>query len=416
MSKEKIIVGLDVGTSNVRTVVAKVNFEEGKPQILGVGEVPSFGLRRGVVVDIEETVKSIEQSIRQAEQASGLPIKEVYVSLGGDHLTCQLKKGVVAVSRADNEISEEDVQRAIEAVSNVASAPNREIIHIIPRCFNVDNQSGIKDPVGMTGIRLEVESLLVEAATPFVKNLTKCINEAGLEIMELVAAPLAAARAVLNKRQRELGVLALDLGGGTANMTVFEEGDIIYLYVLPIGSAHITSDLAIGLRSSLDVAERVKLEYGSALIEEISKKEMIDLSKLGLDGEGVVPRRQVVQIIEARLSEILELTNKNLKKIGRQGLLPAGVVLLGGGAKTPGLVDLVKKELRLPAQIGFPLEVGGLVDQVDDPAFATALGLVFWGMDMEGKEKQRQFSFRNKFNFLKFPFSKAKQWLQEFLP
>ncbi len=414
MAKETVIVGLDVGTCSIRAVVAKARADQSKLQIIGVGQAPSFGLRKGVVIDIEETVKNIGQAISAAERSGGLSIERVYVSLSGSHIVPKISKGVVAVSRADSEVSQEDVSRAVSAASAISISQNREILHVLPRGFLVDSQNGIKDPVGMTGVRLEVDALIIEGATPFIKNLTKCISEAGLEIEELVLASLAASRAALSKRQKELGVLSLDLGGGTASLTVFEEGDIIHSCVLPVGSSHITNDIAIGLRGSIELAEKVKLEYGSALSSEINKKDTIDLSKLGLEEKAVIPRVQVAEIIEARLSEIFELVNEELKKIDRQGLLPAGVVLLGGGAKMPGLVDLAKEELKLPAQVGFPLELEGVIDEVDDPAFATAVGLVLWGMDNRIRVASQGVSFPQL--SITPTISKIKNWLKGFLP
>lgn len=415
MAKDQIITGLDVGTCCVRTVVAKIRADQSKPQIIGVGEAPSFGLRRGIVVDIEEAVKSIVQSVQEAEKTSGLAIERAFISLSGNHITTRVNKGVVAVSRADGEVSKEDVGRAISAASAISIPANRENIHVIPRSFSIDNQINIKDPVGMTGIRLEVDALLIEGATPYIKNLIKCVNEAGLEIEKLVLAPLAASRAALTKRQKELGVLALDLGGGTAGLTVFEEGDIIHSCILPVGSSHITSDIAIGLRSDIDLAERIKLEYGTALVSEINRKDNIDLAKVGFEEEGVIPRFQVAEIIEARACEILELVNKELKAIDRQGLLPAGVVLLGGGAKMNGLVDLVKQELKLPAQVGFPLELEGIAEQTDDPSFATAIGLILWSMDEQEKEKKHGIALA-RFSSLGPVTGKIKGWFKEFLP
>jgi cell division protein FtsA len=414
MPKENIIVGLDVGTCYIRTVVAKINPEQSKPQIIGIGKAPSFGLRRGAVVDIDEVVKNISQSVQEAERNSGLSIERTLVSLSGNHIAPKISKGVVAVSRADGEVSKEDVKRAIGAAAAISVPQNREILHTIPRSFTVDNQGGIKEPVGMNGVRLEVDALIIEGAVPFVRNLKKCVEEAGLEIEEMVLAPLAASRAALSKRQKELGVLSLDLGGGTVGLTVFEEGEILHSYVLPIGSSHITNDIAIGIRSDIDLAEKVKLEYGSALASEINKKDIIDLSKLSAEEKGVIPRAEMVNIIEARLCEILELVNKELKKIERQGLLPAGAVLLGGGAKIPGLVDLAKRELRLPVQIGFPLETEGVIDEIDDPSFATAIGLILWDMDKRLKSGVKGIPLSG------IPFgatvNKFKGWFQNFLP
>jgi len=414
MAKETIIVGLDVGTCFIRTAVAKIRADQSKPQIIGIGQAPSFGLRKGVVVDIEEAVKSIGQSIQEAERSSGVSIERVIVSLSGNHITSKPSKGVIAVSRADGEISKEDTDRVIDSALAISVSQNREVVHNVPRSFSVDDQIGIKDPIGMNGLRLEVDTLIIEGSSPFIKNLNKCISEAGLEIEDIVLSPLAASRAALSKRQKELGVLALDLGGGTVGLTVFEEGEILHSCVLPIGSSHITSDIAIGLRGSIDLAEKVKLEYGSALSYEINKKDVIDLSKLGLEEKGIIPRIEVVQIIEARLSEILELANKELKMIDRQGLLPAGVVLLGGGAKIQGLVDLTKETLKLPVQVGFPLELEGVVDEINDPAFATVIGLILWSLDKNIHGARRgvslpQFSVNS-------TAGKIKGWMRGFLP
>jgi len=414
MPRETIIAGLDVGTCFIRTVVAKMRADQSKPQILGIGQAPSFGLRKGVVVDIEETVKNISESVQEAERSSGLSIDRVVVSLSGNHITPRVSKGVIAVSRADTEVSKEDVERAMGAASAVSIQPNREIVHVIPRSFLVDEQEGVKDPVGMSGVRLEVDALIIEGSTPFIKNLTKCITETGLEVEDMVLAPLAASRAALSKRQKELGVLVLDLGGGTAGLTVFEEGEVVHSCVLPVGSSHITNDIAIGLRSDIDLAEKVKLEYGSALLSEINKKDTIDLAKLGSRETGIISRAQVVEIVEARLSEILELANKELKKIDRQGLLPAGVVLLGGGSKVPGLVDLAKEELKLPVQVGFPSEMDGIVDEIEDPSFATAIGLILWNMDSQAKSGGQGISLPD-FS-VGSTVGKLKRWFRGFLP
>lgn len=411
MSRDNIICGLDIGTSNIRAVIAQIRFDQEKPQIFGVGQAPSFGLRRGIVVDIAETASGIKRAIEEAEKAANVSIESAIINIGGNHITCRFSKGVVAVSRADGEISDEDKERAIKAAKTIPIPQNRELLHVIPRHFAVDEEKFIKDPVGMSGVRLEADALLIEGSTPFIKNLTKCLHEAEIGIDNLVLSNLASAQAVLSKRQKELGVLVLDLGGGTTGFTVFEEGDILHTCVLPIGGSHITNDLAIGLRTSVDVAEKLKIEYGSALPEEISKKEVINLAKLeGEDEE--VPRKYIAEIIQARLGEIFDLANRELKKIDRQGLLPSGVVLVGGGAKIPGVVEMAKQELKLPMQVGFPVNIEGILNRIDDPSFATVIGLVLWGAKGTGYKGPRRSSFSG---FGKF-FSKVQKWLKAFTP
>jgi cell division protein FtsA len=417
MPKNNIIAALDIGTNKVRAVVASTKGkEETKPRIIGVGESNSSGMRRGVVVDIEEMTKSIRRAIDQAERSGGVSIERAHVTIGGSHIKAKGSKGIVAVSRADEEVSEDDVLRAISNASAVSLDPNREVIHVIPREFNIDGQGGIQDPRGMTGVRLEVDALIVEGLTPYIKNLRKCLESAKVQIEELVLNVLAASQAVLSKRQKELGVLVLDLGGGTVGMTVYEETKLVHIHVLPVGSVHITNDIAIGLRSSIEVAEKVKLNYGSCLSGDVSKKDTIDLSKIDEKEEGVASRREVAKIIEARIEEIFSLVNKELKKIDRERLLPSGVVLVGGGSKIPGIIDLAKDKLKLPVQLGYPQGIGGLVDKVDDPTFATAIGLIFWALEMRGeKEEGRLFSPGKVPSSVK-TVSKIKRWFRNFLP
>lgn len=412
MPKEKIIVGLDVGTCNIRVAVAQIR-EKALPQILGVGQAASAGIRKGVVVDIEETVKNIKEAIQMAERISGVKIEDVFVSIGGSHISCRSSRGVIAVSRADGEISQEDKERVISAAKAVSLQPNREILHVLPRRFVVDGQGTIKEPVGMQGVRLEVDALIVEGSTPFIKNLIKCVREADLDENGLLLSPLADSRAVLSKKQKELGVLLLDFGGGTSGLAVFEEGDIIHCQILPVGSMHITNDIAIGLRVSIETAEKIKLEYGSVLPDTIGKKEMIDLTKLG-ESEGQVSRCQVVEIIEARVSEILDLVNKELKKIDRAGLLPAGVVLVGGGAKLTGLVELTKEKLKLPVQVGMPDGLEGVAEQINDSSLATVCGLILSALSDEIKpESEHPFAGLSQVGPT---VNKIKKWLKGFLP
>ncbi|MSU75933.1 cell division protein FtsA [Patescibacteria group bacterium] len=394
MASEHIVVGLDVGTQFVRTVVGQRVEDEPEPLILGVGLTPSAGLRRGIVVDVEETVKAITAAIEEAERISGVSVGNAFVNISGNHIESQNSRGVVAVSRADSEIGAEDVARAIEAAKAVAVPANKEIIHVLPREYIVDGQEGIKDPIGMNGIRLEVEAHVISAASPQIKNVTKCVYQSGVEVDDLVFSGLTSSRGVLSRRQKELGVIQLDIGAGVTDLTIYEEGDVLHSAVIPVGGSHLTNDLAIGLRTDTDIAERVKLEYGSAVPKDIKSKESVDLASLARGDEHQVSKKLIAEIIEARIAEILALVQKELKKIDRDGKLPAGVVLTGGTAKLPGLVDATKNILGLPAQVGFPSELKGMAEKIDDPSFATSIGLMLWGFD-QGESNRTSKRFGN---------------------
>lgn len=393
--KDYLISGLDIGSSNIRLAVAQKAKNSSKIEILTTAAFPSSGIRKGVIMDIQEVVRGTRAVLEEGERASGKVIDHVYVGIGGSHILTTKSRGVVAISRADGEISREDIARVISGAEAISLPRNREIIHVVPQEFIIDGERGIKDPLGMHGIRLEVEALIIHGSTPFLKNFNKCFEEAELNIDCSVISPLSSSRSVLSRRQKELGVAMLDIGGGTTGMAVFEEGDLLHTAILPIGSSNITNDIAIGLRIDTDIAERIKIEYGSALSSEISKTEKIEFSKLGSKEEGEFSRREVAGIIEARLGEIFDLVNRELNKIGRANLLPGGAVITGGGAKLPFLVDLAKRVLKLPCQIGFPqeLEFEGIIDRINDPSFASVAGLVLWGKDaLEGGGGRKPFS------------------------
>lgn len=417
---EDAIVGIDIGSSTVRVVVGRVQETEESPEqlhIVGVGSAPAAGMRRGVIVDIEEAVSSISAALESAERTSGLPIERAFVSASGSHITSQTSKGVIAVSRADNEIAEEDIQRVVDAASTVSVPPNQEILHVVPQRYAVDTQDNIKDPVGMSGIRLEVEATIISGASAYIKNLTKCVARAGVEVEGVVISPMAAGMSVLTKRQKELGVALVDIGAGTTSVIVYEESDMLHTAVIPVGGGHVTNDLAIGLRTSIDVAEQVKLQYGACNPADIKEKSQVDLRKMGADEEEVVSRRHVAEIIEARMSEVLELVNAELKSIGRQGQLPGGIVIVGGGAKLPGLVDLAKKELALPVQIGFPEALPGLAEAVDDPSCAVAQGLVLWGYKHQAQPVSgASRRFRPSMSSMSDSVGKLKERFKAFLP
>lgn len=380
MAKQEVVVGLDIGTTKVAVCVG--GYKEGLIEIRGVAKANNSGLRRGMVVDIEDTVSAISAVLEEAERMSGTAITSAFVGIGGAHINSTNSKGVIAVSRADGEITEEDLKRVIEAARAVAMPPNQEILHVIPKSYLVDGQSGIKDPIGMVGVRLEVETQVVGGSIAAIKNLVKCVNQAGLEIDGMVFSPLATAKALLSKKQKEMGVILIDFGAGTTGLAIFEEGDLIHSNILPVGSMHITNDIAIGLRISLDAAEKIKLKYATALSEKVKETETINLANFDPKEEEKVSKKYIAEIVDARLDEIFSMIKNELKKIGKDGMLPAGVIFTGGGAKLEGLIEYSKENLRLPAQIGYPmLEISGMVDKLDNPIYTTSVGLMLWGLE-----------------------------------
>lgn len=386
-----LISGLDIGSSAVRLVVGQLvsseqTEHETELHILGAAEVPSSGVQKGIITSIEDVVSSISACLESAERMVGVPINSLWVGISGLHIISQNSKGVVAVSKADSEISEEDVARAIEASRAIATPLNYEVLHVIPKSFSIDGQGTVKDPVGMTGIRLEVDAQIILGSASQIKNLTKAVYRTGQDIEDLVLSILATAEAVVTPRQKEIGVLVVNIGVSTTSIAVFEEGEILHTAIIPLGSEHITKDIALGLRTSIDIAESVKLEHGDCTPGLVSKREEIDLYELGAPEHEIVKRQYVSEIIEARAEEILQKINQELTRIKRSGLLPAGAVLTGGGAKLTGLVELSKKQLRLPTILGYPLNVVSVTDKVNDLGFATAVGLVKWGATMHSHD------------------------------
>ncbi len=380
-TQSDIITGLDIGSSSVRAVVGQRSAPgSGREsiQIIGAAETPSAGVSKGIITSIEDAISSVSTCLEKVERMTGVQIDRAFIGISGSHVVSQESKGVVAVSRSDGEIREEDVERALEAARTVATPLNYEILHVLPKSFIVDGQSGIKDPVGMTGIRLEVDAQIIQSLSSQLKNLSKCVYRTGIEIDDVVLGILAAAEAVASPRQKDLGVAVVSIGASTTSLAVYEEGDVLRTVVLPIGSEHITSDVAIGLRTSIDVAERVKIEHGIASTRDV-RKEDIRLADLGAEEDEVVSKKFVAEIIEARIEEIFSRIDKELKRIDRSGRLPAGVILTGGGAKLNGLVDMAKTQLRLPAALGYPVNVSSITDRTNDIAFSTAVGLVLWG-------------------------------------
>jgi cell division protein FtsA len=380
---EETYIGLDIGSTKVTCIVGLQEDGGGTPSVIGVGVAPTNGMRKGIVVDIEETVTSITAAVDEAERISGIGIDRATISIDGGHVSSMNSKGVIAVGRADQEITVEDLRRAEEAATAVQLPPNREILQVFPRSYTVDGQTNIKDPVGMHGVRLEVESHIITGATPAIKNLNRSIYQAGIDIEGQVLVPLAAARAVLTKRQKELGVAVIDIGGGTTGLAVYEEGDVLYSSILPIGAGHITNDLAIGLRTNIDVAEKIKLKYVKAHPGKVNVNEKIRIEELEGD-DMLVSRRELNRIAGARLEEIFQMVRDELQKVGKDVMLPAGVVLTGGGAKLDGIEEFAKQALQLPVIIGKPEGLSGIVDKIHDPAFAAPVGLMLENMAHAG--------------------------------
>jgi len=396
MNRDPLVVGIDIGTSKIAVVVG--NVLEDLISIVAISSVPYNGMKRGMIIDVEETVSALSHAIEEAERMSGFPIQSAFISINGNHIAAQPAKGVVAVARPNGLIQSEDVQRAIDAAKTVALPQNRELIHTFPYNFTVDGQDEIRDPIDMNGIRLEVDALIISASSAALRNLVKTVEQAGVKINGLIYAPLATAKALTTKKQRDSGVMVVDMGATTTDIAIYEETELIYCATIPVGSMHITNDIAIGLRTNLDIAEVIKLKYGSVITEKIRDSETINLSAIDPAEDEKVSRKEVCEIIEARVSEIFDLIKAELNKVGKEGLLPAGSIFTGGGSDIEGLTELARKELRLPATIGYPTgHLSGMLDKLDNPIYACAVGLILWGA-----EENQPTSGRTKIDFGKF--------------
>ena len=383
MAKTKIIAGIELGSSKISTLVAQVNQDpttlETSINIIGASSVNSQGIKKGQIVDIEEAVEATIASVEAAERMAGYSLESAYIALGGAHVRSQNSHGVVAVSDPQGEITQNDVDRAIEAASAVSLPTSREVVHVIPREFVVDGETGVKDPVGMSGIRLEVDTHIVSAASSSIKNLTKAVGEVGVEISDLVFSGLASAEAVVSTTERELGCVLIDIGGGTTSIAVFLEGSLAYSGVIPVGAKNVTNDLAIGLRVSLETAEKIKIALSSKKRDKEENDE-IDLESLGISEVKKISKKTLLEgIIRPRLNEIFTMVRLELEKEGLANRIPSGAIVTGGGAETAGVIDSAKRMLSLPVRIGVPKGIGGLIDDIIVPSFATPVGLIIYG-------------------------------------
>ena len=373
--KEELIVGLDIGTTKICALVAAQR--DGEIDVVGIGTHPSKGLRKGVVVDIDATVDSIKRAVEEAELMADCEITSVYAGIAGGHISGMNSHGIVAVK--EQEVRPSDVRRVIDAAKAVAIPMDREVIHVIPQEFIIDGQDGIREPLGMSGVRLEAKVHIVTAAVTSAQNIVKCANQAGLNVVDIVLEPLASAEAVLTDDERELGVCLIDIGGGTTDIAVFGEGSIQHTSVLGLGGYHLTNDVAVGLRTPFEDAERIKIRFGMASSRYLASDDVITVPSVGGRRPREMSRKLLCEIIEPRMDEILTLVRQELVKAGLEGRMPSGVVLTGGCAALEGLQELAEEIFEVPVRIGVPSRVGGLQDVVRSPMYATAVGLVRFG-------------------------------------
>jgi cell division protein FtsA len=378
--EDRTLVGIDIGTTKICTLVAKVE-EDKELRIIGVGIEPSRGLRRGVMVDLEGATTAIARSVEKAQRSSGYEIRSAWVSLAGSHVSSINSKGTAGVSGGI--VRQVEVSRALEAAQSVAIPHNREVIHVIQRGFSVDGQNGISQPVGMHGYRLEVEAHIITAAETTVENIRKATEAAGVQVLQFVLNPLASGEVVLTETERNLGVMVCDIGGGTTDLAIYINGDVWHTMVLSIGGSLITSDIAHGLRLPLNQAEEVKKKYGYAIKSEVAEEDLFSIRAFGQDNPIQMSRRDLAYIIEARVEEIFRFVLQEIKRSGYDGLLPAGVVLTGGSSLLPGIRKLGAEVLGLPVRIAQPENLVGLVDQLYSPAFSTSVGLLNWALLMD---------------------------------
>lgn len=378
--RDNIIVGLDIGTTKIGVLVGEV-VEDGV-DIIGVGTAPSRGLRKGVVINIESTVESIRKAVEEAEAVCGMEISSVYTGIAGGHIRGINSHGICALR--DREVRAADVDKAIDAAQAVAIPLDREVIHVIPQEFVVDEQDGIKDPVGMSGVRLEAKVHIVTAAVTSAQNIVKCCNRAGLNVNDIILEQLAAAESSLTQEEKDLGVILIDMGGGTTDLAVFSGGSLVHTSVLSLGGNHITNDIAVGLRTPAIEAEKIKKRYGCALSSMVGLEETIEVASVGGRSDRILSRQILSEIIEPRVEEIFTLVKQEIAKSGFEDLMASGVVLTGGSMLLEGMPELVEQVFNLPVRRGVPKGIGGLVEVVKSPLYATGVGLVLYGSRHQG--------------------------------
>lgn len=403
--KENMVVGLDIGTTKIGCIVGRV--EEDGIDIVAVGVHPSRGLRKGVVINIESTVDSIRKAVREAEMMCGSPINSVYTGIAGGHIRGINSHGIVALK--DHEVRAADVDRVLDAAQAVAIPLDREVIHVIPQEFVIDDQDGIRDPIGMSGVRLEAKVHIVTAAVTSAQNIVKCCNRAGLNVNDIILEQLSAAESALTQEEKELGVVLVDIGGGTTDIAVFSGGSLVHTSILSIGGNHITNDLAVGLRTPAMEAEKLKQKYGCCLTSMVQREESIEVPSVGGRIDRVLSRQILAEIIEPRVEELFTLVKQELVKSGYEDLIASGLVLTGGTVLMEGMTELAEQVFNLPVRRGAPRGIGGLVEVVQSPLYATGVGLVLYG---HRNQEHRAFKSRDGNVYYKVR-DRMKEWLEE---
>lgn len=420
-----LICGIDIGSSKIATVVGIQSKEDREIRIIGFNTTPSRGVKKGLIVDIDQVTASVEESVEKAERMAGHQIKQAFVSVGGPHISSINSHGVVAVSNPHVEIIDEDVRRVIEAARAISLSSTRQIIEVSPREYSVDGQAGINNPIGMSGVRLEVDTHIITASSTNLKNIERVLNDLGIANDGFIFAGLASAESVLSDTERDLGAAVVDIGGGKIDMCIFVEGALSYSASIPIGAKHITNDLAVGLRVSLESAEKIKLFFSKnakAIQESIKKKsaEQVDLQKIGIPEslQNITPKAILDGIIAPRIEEIYNFIGEEIEKSGYFKQIPSGLIITGGGALTIGMTDMGKKILGLPVRVGTPERATGLVDEIMDPQFATTLGLIFYGKGhiIEDQQVNKDFDKILKNFSVDGVFGKVKDFIKQFLP
>ena len=411
MGRDDIVVGLDMGSGKVCTVIGELG-ENDQIEIIGIGTAPSLGIRKGVIVDLDQAIQSAKESIESAERMAGIRINSAFVSIAGSHITSVNSKGVIAISGESPEIMENDIEKVIEAAKAGIVSSEKELIHTLSREFIVDGQSGISDPLGMSGARLECKVHIITGSITAVQNLIKCVEEAGLDIEEIIFGTLASSNAILSNAEKELGILLIDIGAGTTEIAIFVEGGLAYSAVLPVGGVQITNDLAVGLRTSIEEAEKIKISYGSAVENSTSPEKLVEISSINGKEKHNVSKKYLVEIIEPRVSEIFNFVGMEVKKSGCYNMIPGGIVITGGSSLLPGISEVAEQVLNLPSRLGRPHYEGELADMINDPSYSEAIGLL--SFTTEKYSIGRSFQSTKRKTGVKNIFTKIISWLKDF--